>query len=501
MTTTSPPGSTLTIECAKPDCSWRGSPADAPTHPCPTPAHSEMNEIVNKSTPESAADARAEGQFETSGSAPSNEVEETEAQEDADRVSFAQQRAELEVRLDDAGVSYSKDLGLDELKGLAQLLVDEPAPARQPEPTLGEPDVASNSASESASTEPAYDFEPETLDEHAAWLAAHGAYDAKGVPSDERTATLDARYGVLLAEAGEAVDDGQADEPEVVHPEPADAVMPNQHVRPWQTVIAAALAQQGSVPAYKWLVVFHPADTTLEATLMARGKTKNEAAIAADDMTARGTLIGEVAVVKTADVLKAADEQATFDPGDALDTDQEESDAAPPAEKEAATVEEAPVADPLADAAETLTNAVAATIDRGLTQQGEKTLFDVAEYDDPSLALPGVDGRGIERIAIAFTGEVMLDRADKDHVALFKRLKLGQTVELWVEARGLGFAAKGATNKDGELDVVVAKRTISVQHVRVLGPEDLQEAALEVASQARDAAEAQDARDRRPDGV
>lgn len=129
---------------------------------------------------------------------------------------------------------------------------------------------------------------------------------------------------------------------------------------------------------------------------------------------------------------------------------------------------------------------------------GNPALFDTSEYRDPSLALPQIDGHDIDRIAIKFSGEIMLDRSDKDHVALWRRVKLGQKIELWVEAKGLGYEGKGATNKDGELDVIVAKRSVSVQHVRVLGPEDLKEAALEVASQARDAAENQDARDRLP---
>lgn len=125
-------------------------------------------------------------------------------------------------------------------------------------------------------------------------------------------------------------------------------------------------------------------------------------------------------------------------------------------------------------------------------------LFDTNEYRDPALALPQIDGHDIDRIAIKFSGEIMLDRSDKDHVALWRRIRLGQKIELWVEAKGLGYEGKGATNKDGELDVIVAKRSVSVQHVRVLGPEDLAEAKLEAASQARDAAENQDARDRLP---
>lgn len=497
--------SALTIECAKPDCHWRGSPADAPTHPCPTPAE-------------------ANG----SGSAPADEAPRGEVR--AQR--FAKERADIEARLDAAGVSYSKDLGLDELKGLAQLLVDEPGlPSKEgssatetrvrvPEPTLSDGTTAKEAADAFGAEDdgpPAYDSDPETVEDLGRWLGAHGAYDAKGVPADERTAELDARYGALLQEVGdslasdplagptdeelahdpdaeygysETVDDDQADEPEVVHPgatgyEPvetgADTEAPIDP-QPWQTRIADAVKLLGSVTAYKWLVVaIHTSSQPAE--LLGRGKTKNEAVVIQEDAIASGQTQGDITVVKTADVLKAAEQLEAATPDTASGHDQEESDAAPPAEAEAPTVEEAPVAALAAPTAGKL---------------AESTLFDPADYRDPTLALPQIDGHDIDRIAVQFSGEIMLDRSDRDHVALWKRIKLGQNVELWVEAKGTGFAGKGATSKDGDLDVVVAKRTVTVHTLRVMGPEDLAEAALEVASQARDAVEAQAARDRRP---
>lgn len=464
--------SALTIECAKPDCHWRGSPADAPTHDCPTPA------VIN-------------GRNETEG---------VEHVHDP-RPSFVREREEIEARLTAAGVEFSSDLGLEELRGLAQLLVDDPPAAREPEATPDpEPQLAEPAAAAPTET-PAYDSDPQTLDELGQWLAAHGAYDSNGVPSDERTATLDARYGVLVQQvSGINPDDRRDDELQVgeATDEPREGlevplgreaeigpdggrILP----RPWQAAIAAALETQQEVAAYKWFVVWHPADDTRESELIGRGKKKQDAVIIQEDVIARGQLQGEIAVVKTADVIAAAETHAaeverrrelTDEPDQAVEQPNPETpgtsgnDPEPP---ETPRTPEPPTKTPDA-------------------------LFDIDEYADPTLALPTVDGHSIDRIALTFTGEVMLDRSDKDHVALFRRIKLGQPVELWVEGRGFGFQAKPNTNRDGDLDVVVAKRAISVQHVRVMGPEDLQEAALELASQARDAEEADSARDRIP---
>lgn len=436
----------LTITCAKPDCHWSGSPADAPTHDCPTPA--PVNENGNTSTPEIGAS--------NEGAKP-----EPVATGKADhRPTFVIEREQIEQRLNAAGVEYSADLSLDDLRGLAKLLVDPIPEKTDPEPQLGAPEGP-----------PVYDSDPQTAEELGDWLAAHGTYDNDGVPSDDRTTELDARWLALR----ETVDETETEDAEVAHPEAL--------ARPWETVIADELHRQGSVSTYKWLVVAVRTDSQ-PAQLIARGKTKNEATVAQEDAIARpGDIQGEIIVVKTADVLAAAEAQAA-----PLDVEGE------PAEKESS------VRGSSSDELQ-LPESPSRATPHERTEQGTTgaTLFDTDDYRDPTLALPQIDGHDIDRIAIKFGGEIMLDRSDPAHVALWRRVKLGQKIEMWVEAKGLGYEGKGATNKDGELDVIVAKRSVSVQHVRVLGPEDLKEAALEVASQARDAAENQDARDRRPE--
>lgn len=102
-----------------------------------------------------------------------------------------------------------------------------------------------------------------------------------------------------------------------------------------------------------------------------------------------------------------------------------------------------------------------------------KALFDDSVYEREELAIAKVDGQQIDRIAIGVTGEVMLDRSDVADVALYNRLQLGKTAELWIEGRVQGTGAKGATSRDGDLDVVVGKKTIKVESIRVVQPEEL----------------------------
>jgi hypothetical protein len=102
-----------------------------------------------------------------------------------------------------------------------------------------------------------------------------------------------------------------------------------------------------------------------------------------------------------------------------------------------------------------------------------KTLFDRSQYEKEGLQIPKVDGQSVDRIAVAVTGEIMLDRSDEADVALYNRLALGKEVELRVAGKVQGTGAKGATNRDGDLDVIVGKKTIKVGTVWVLDPEAL----------------------------
>jgi hypothetical protein len=92
-------------------------------------------------------------------------------------------------------------------------------------------------------------------------------------------------------------------------------------------------------------------------------------------------------------------------------------------------------------------------------------LFDKAAYDSPELALPKIDGEGVDKIAVAFNGRVLLDRTDPRDVELIRRMKLGQDVTLQVEGRvskkGHGFT----TNKEGDLDAVVFETAVRVETV------------------------------------
>lgn len=94
-----------------------------------------------------------------------------------------------------------------------------------------------------------------------------------------------------------------------------------------------------------------------------------------------------------------------------------------------------------------------------------KRLFNEADYEREDLAIAKIDGNQVDRIAIKFTGEVFLDRADPEDVALYNRLKLGNDITLRVEGRCNGVTGKGATDREGDLDVVVGQRAVKVHTV------------------------------------
>lgn len=109
----------------------------------------------------------------------------------------------------------------------------------------------------------------------------------------------------------------------------------------------------------------------------------------------------------------------------------------------------------------------------GNATAGTTTLFTVDDYNDPALAIPKIDGQSIGRIAVAFSGEIFLDRTTKEDVALYNSLVMGRDVELRVAAKVVGTGAKGATNRDGDLDVIVGKKSLTVKTLYVLTPEEL----------------------------
>ena len=58
-------------------------------------------------------------------------------------------------------------------------------------------------------------------------------------------------------------------------------------------------------------------------------------------------------------------------------------------------------------------------------------IFDASSYDLP---IPRLDGHKADRLSIAFSGGVELDRTSEDDLALVDELKLGAEVELRVTA-------------------------------------------------------------------
>jgi hypothetical protein len=92
-------------------------------------------------------------------------------------------------------------------------------------------------------------------------------------------------------------------------------------------------------------------------------------------------------------------------------------------------------------------------------------LFDKTKYETEELALPKVDGEGVDKIAVKLNGTVWLERGNEEHVALIKRPRIGQTVTLLVEAE-VGPPVPGyTTNRDGDLDALSLSRTFTAKHV------------------------------------
>lgn len=104
---------------------------------------------------------------------------------------------------------------------------------------------------------------------------------------------------------------------------------------------------------------------------------------------------------------------------------------------------------------------------------GQTALIDRSEYEREDLAIAKVDGNAIDRIAITFTGTVYLERSEPADVALYNRLTLGTGVTLMVEGKCFGTGAKGATNRDGEPDVILGQKTVKVETVYIPAVENL----------------------------
>lgn len=106
-------------------------------------------------------------------------------------------------------------------------------------------------------------------------------------------------------------------------------------------------------------------------------------------------------------------------------------------------------------------------------QDGQTAALNAAIYEDPTLRIEKVDGKNIEQIAVTFSGRILLDRSNEKDVELWNRLTMGTDAELRVCAKATGKLVQGATNREGDLDVVVGTRKLKVHTVYVLTPEEL----------------------------
>lgn len=96
------------------------------------------------------------------------------------------------------------------------------------------------------------------------------------------------------------------------------------------------------------------------------------------------------------------------------------------------------------------------------TKPPPNALFDKSEYEREDLQIAKIDGQSIDRIAVKFSGEVFLDRSEPSDVAIFNALKLGKDVALMIDAKCSATGATGATDREGDLDVVVGRKGLKV---------------------------------------
>lgn len=100
-------------------------------------------------------------------------------------------------------------------------------------------------------------------------------------------------------------------------------------------------------------------------------------------------------------------------------------------------------------------------------------LFNKDQYEREDLQIDKIDGQTVDKIRVAFSGSVMLDRSDPADVAMYNRLKLGGECELRVAGKVSGSAGGYTTAKEGDLDAVVGQKSIKVETVWVLAPEQM----------------------------
>jgi hypothetical protein len=358
-------------------------------------------------------------------------------------------------------------------------------------PTTSEADESPEAAPAAATGAPLF----ATRQELESWLAQHGEYDAQGNPGNAETAEADRQYALFLA-ADKA---GTTSEPP---PEPS--LDDEATDEAWETRVALQLQARDDYRQLRYALVDEDAGELVDAHPL-----KNGAEMALVPFLDAGR---EITIHKVGEIVKAAialEDAAAADqnlkqpfgdegpplappgtvPADdpSLEPEQTMTDEPSP-EPEPSKGSEPTAIEKLEQAAEaaggtleTEERDVIEHPDRTAEPQGREPsiaaqlepavpLFDAADYDKPGLQIPKVDGHAIDRIGLTFGGGVMLDRSEPNDVTLYNRIHGQQTIELWIEAKWGGTGAKPATNRDGDLDVIVGHKSLRVESIRIVDP-------------------------------
>jgi hypothetical protein len=209
--------------------------------------------------------------------------------------------------------------------------------------------------------------------------------------------------------------------------------------RPWQAEILDDLGQaqlDEQVGAFdSHAAVWLPAEGS--ARLLGTAISELAAIVIAEDKAGQQDDIGEARVVKLDDLQAWSKANAS---GDQLPAVDGPILAAAATDEEAKPEEDEPIVDP----------------------GGQTAIIDRSQYEREDLQIPKVDNQSIDRIEIKFTGSIFLDRSEPSDVAVYNELRFQRDVSLLIEAKCSNVAAKGATDRDGDLDVVVGSKTLKV---------------------------------------
>lgn len=229
---------------------------------------------------------------------------------------------------------------------------------------------------------------------------------------------------------------------------------------PWQAQIIdelSALTLDDEIPAdHTHAAVFVPNVDGASAMLLGTADNEMGAIVIAEDKGAQfAASDGEARVVKLDDLAKWSAANAAGHPEPVLD--------GPTVEPRRQNVEEGEPAEVIEQDDSDTKEADPDTKTPPEPAPGEQAAaFNASDFDREDLQIPKIDGQSIDRISIKWSGEVFLDRSDPDDVAVYNALRLGKDVSLLVEAKCSSTGAKGATDREGDLDVIVATKGLKV---------------------------------------